>query len=228
VLKHLGVTPDAVQRRLEMLVEAGPEMIPTAKLPQMPSAKKVIEYAIAEARGFNHNYAGTEHLLLGLLRDRDTVAGQVLMNLGLELEDVRDEVNRLLGGSAPPPGPAPQKLKQLRRKLDDILDAFYKLLGAKAPPSRSTSHDFQPPEDIAEGLKRFGNHPEVKTLVEKLEATTQRKEECVMRGEYERAAELRDEANTCRSRLEDLFERLKAEADERDRPNGHDNASEPE
>src|SRR5262249_8564263 len=60
-------------------------------------AKKVIEYSIEEARNLNHNYVGTEHLLLGLLREQEGVAAQVLMNLGLRLEDVREEVLNLLG-----------------------------------------------------------------------------------------------------------------------------------
>jgi len=69
------------------------------KLPQTPRAKKVIEYAIEEARNLNHNYVGTEHLLLGLLREHDGVAAQVLLNLGLKLEEVREEVLNLLGAS---------------------------------------------------------------------------------------------------------------------------------
>ncbi len=59
--------------------------------------KKVIEYAMEEARNLNHNYVGTEHILLGLLREQEGVAAQVLMNLGLKLEDVREEVLSLLG-----------------------------------------------------------------------------------------------------------------------------------
>src|ERR1700735_4897552 len=59
--------------------------------------EKVIEYAIEEARNLNHNYVGTEHLLLGLLREQEGVAAQVLMNLNLKLEEVREEVLNLLG-----------------------------------------------------------------------------------------------------------------------------------
>ena len=72
------------------------------KLPQTPRAKKVIEYAIEEARNLNHNYVGTEHLLLGLLREHEGVAAQVLMNLGLKLEEVREEVLNLLGAGVDP------------------------------------------------------------------------------------------------------------------------------
>src|SRR5881392_3605669 len=75
-------------------------MVTMGKLPQTPRAKKVIEYAIEEARNLNHNYVGTEHLLLGLLREHDGVAAQVLRNLGLKLEEVREEVLNLLGASS--------------------------------------------------------------------------------------------------------------------------------
>ena len=71
------------------------------KLPQTPRAKKVIEYAIEEARNLNHNYVGTEHLLLGLLREEENVGAQILMNLGLELKDVRWGIMCLLGQAVP-------------------------------------------------------------------------------------------------------------------------------
>src|SRR5215470_1309950 len=97
VLKNLDVDLRKVRLEVEKLVKAGPEMVTMGKLPQTPRAKKVIEYAIEEARNLNHNYVGTEHLLLGLLREHDGVAAQVLMNLGLKLEQVREEVLNLLG-----------------------------------------------------------------------------------------------------------------------------------
>ena len=97
VLKNLDVDLRKVRLEVEKLVKRGPDMVTMGKLPQTPRAKKVIEYAIEEARSLNHNYVGTEHLLLGLLREQDGVAAQVLMNLGLRLEDVREEVLNLLG-----------------------------------------------------------------------------------------------------------------------------------
>lgn len=97
VLRNLDVDLRRVRLEVEKLVKAGPEMVTMGKLPQTPRAKKVIEYAIEEARNLNHNYVGTEHLLLGLLREHDGVAAQVLINLGLKLEDVREEVLNLLG-----------------------------------------------------------------------------------------------------------------------------------
>jgi ATP-dependent Clp protease ATP-binding subunit ClpC len=97
VLKNLDVDLRKVRLEVEKLVKSGPDMVTMGKLPQTPRAKKVIEYAIEEARNLNHNYVGTEHLLLGLLREQDGVAAQVLMNLGLKLDEVRDEVLNLLG-----------------------------------------------------------------------------------------------------------------------------------
>src|SRR5579883_456956 len=97
VLKNLDVDLRKIRNEVEKIVQAGPDMVTMGKLPQTPRAKKVIEYSIEEARNLNHNYVGTEHLLLGLLREQEGVAAQVLMNLGLKLEDVREEVLNLLG-----------------------------------------------------------------------------------------------------------------------------------
>ena len=102
VLKNLDIDLRKVRLEVEKLVKSGPEMVTMGKLPQTPRAKKVIEYASEEARNLNHNYVGTEHLLLGLLREHDGVAAQVLMNLGLKLEEVRDEVLNLLGAGVDP------------------------------------------------------------------------------------------------------------------------------
>src|SRR5512137_293891 len=97
VLKNLEVDIKKLRLEVEKLVKSGPDMVSMGKLPQTPRAKKVIEYAIEEARALNHNYVGTEHILLGLLRETEGIAAQVLMNLGLKLEDVRQEVLNLLG-----------------------------------------------------------------------------------------------------------------------------------
>ena len=97
VLKNLGVDLRKIRLEVEKLVQSGPEMITMGKLPQTPRAKKVIEFSMEEARNLNHNFVGTEHILLGLLREHEGVAAQVLMNLDLKLEDVREEVLNLLG-----------------------------------------------------------------------------------------------------------------------------------
>ncbi len=102
VLKNLDIDLRKIRLEVEKIVQAGPDMVTMGRLPQTPRAKKVIEYSIEEARNLNHNYVGTEHLLLGLLREQEGVAAQVLMNLGLKLEDVREEVLNLLGHNMDP------------------------------------------------------------------------------------------------------------------------------
>src|SRR5690349_13949588 len=99
VLKNLDIDLRKIRLEVEKIVQHGPggEQVVMGRLPHTPRAKKVIEYSIEEARNLNHNYVGTEHLLLGLLREQEGVAAQVLMNLGLKLEDVREEVLNLLG-----------------------------------------------------------------------------------------------------------------------------------
>jgi ATP-dependent Clp protease ATP-binding subunit ClpC len=110
VLKNLDVDIKKLRLEVEKLVKSGPDMVTMGKLPQTPRAKKVIEYAIEEARALNHNYVGTEHILLGLLRESEGIAAQVLMNLGLKLEDVRQEVLNLLGAGVDE-GPAALDMK---------------------------------------------------------------------------------------------------------------------
>jgi ATP-dependent Clp protease ATP-binding subunit ClpC len=101
VLKNLDIDLRKIRREVEKIVQAGPDMVTMGKLPQTPRTRKALEYAVEEARNLNHNYVGTEHLLLGLLREEEGLAAQVLMNLGLKLEDVRAEVLRLLGHTPP-------------------------------------------------------------------------------------------------------------------------------
>ena len=126
VLKNLEVDLRKVRLEVEKLVKSGPNMVTMGKLPQTPRAKKVIEYAIEEARNLNHNYVGTEHLLLGLLREQDGVAAQVLMNLGLKLEEVREEVLNLLGAAGEPEGgpPMPGTETKKGKSKTPALDSF--------------------------------------------------------------------------------------------------------
>lgn len=99
VLKNLDIDLRAIRREVELIVQHGPggEQVVMGRLPHTPRTKKVIEYAVLEAQRLRHNYVGTEHLLLGLIREDEGVAAQILMYLGLKLEDVREEVLNLLG-----------------------------------------------------------------------------------------------------------------------------------
>ena len=97
VLKILEIDLQKVRLEIEKLVQSGPEMTVTGKLPHTPRSKKVVEYAIDESHKLNHSYVGTEHVLLGLLREQEGVAYQVLTNLGVKAAKVREEVLALLG-----------------------------------------------------------------------------------------------------------------------------------
>ncbi|MGC8541846.1 MAG: ATP-dependent Clp protease ATP-binding subunit [Phycisphaerae bacterium] len=124
VLKNLDIDLRKVRLEVEKLVKSGPDMVTMGKLPQTPRAKKVIEYAIEEARNLGHNYVGTEHLLLGLLRERDGVAAQVLMNLSLKLEEVREEVLNLLGAGVESEGSSESKEGGKTKSRTPALDSF--------------------------------------------------------------------------------------------------------
>jgi ATP-dependent Clp protease ATP-binding subunit ClpA len=98
VLKNVGVDLQAIHREVERLIQSGRSRAQAERLPQTPQAKAVMQSAIQEAHNLNHQYVGSEHILLGLLREPDTVAAQVLTNMGLTLEGVRGEILNLLRG----------------------------------------------------------------------------------------------------------------------------------
>ncbi len=110
VLERLGIDGTRVIQEVEKIVQAGPDMIMTGKMPQTPRAKKVIEHSIEEARSLGHDYVGTEHLLLGLMRETEGVAAQVLMGLGATLDRVRQEVKNQ-GGRPPQDEARPPRIK---------------------------------------------------------------------------------------------------------------------
>ena len=96
VLTELGIDLGTIQLEVERLISGGPNVIELKGLPQTPRAKKVILYAIQEARELGHNYVGTEHVLLGLLREDEGVGGVVLSISGLSVERARSQVIALL------------------------------------------------------------------------------------------------------------------------------------
>jgi ATP-dependent Clp protease ATP-binding subunit ClpC len=136
VLKNLDVDIKKLRLEIEKLVKSGPDMVTMGKLPQTPRAKKVIEFAIEEARSLNHNYVGTEHILLGLLRETEGIAAQVLMNLGLKLEDVRQEVLNLLGAGVEDTG-----YQSMGMKMNPAVSQAAKAAKSKTPALDSFGRD---------------------------------------------------------------------------------------
>jgi len=121
----LGITPDKIQSEVEKLIGTGAAY--TQAPPYTPRAKKVIELSMDEARKMGHSYVGTEHILLGLIREGEGVAARVLSNLGVNLNKARQQVLQLLGSSdTSPHGGNPQAnvstptLDSLARDLTQI------------------------------------------------------------------------------------------------------------
>ncbi len=94
ILKNLNVAPAVIRLEVEKIVQSRPDVVTMGKLPQTPRAKKVIEYAMEETRSVSRNYVGTEHLLLGLLREKEGVAALALSHLGVTLQEVREQARR--------------------------------------------------------------------------------------------------------------------------------------
>jgi len=97
-LKRLNIDVDKVKKEIETLLE-GSSKSPSVmiKLPETPRAKKIIGYAIEEARSLNHNYVGTEHLLLGIIKEDVSIPGFVLKQAGVSLADAVKVVKEILG-----------------------------------------------------------------------------------------------------------------------------------
>jgi hypothetical protein len=104
-LESLGIGLDAVRQQVEEIIGRG-QQAPSGHIPFTPRAKKVLELSLRESQQLGHNYIGTEHILLGLVREGDGVAAQVLVRLGADLNRVRQQVSQLLAGrAAGEPGP---------------------------------------------------------------------------------------------------------------------------
>jgi len=96
-LESLGISLDAVREQVQDIIGQGQQQ-PTGHIPFTPRAKKVLELSLREALQLGHNYIGTEHILLGLIREGEGVAAQVLVKLGADLNRVRNQVIQLLSG----------------------------------------------------------------------------------------------------------------------------------
>jgi ATP-dependent Clp protease ATP-binding subunit ClpC len=133
VLTNLSVDLEQVHERVEDSVRTGKATIALGELPYTSRAKKVLEFAMAEARELNHSYVGTEHLLLGLLREEKGIAAQVLNSMGVSLEEARAETLKVLGSDMGPgetpgiPGggsPTPASGKTDKKSKTPALDHF--------------------------------------------------------------------------------------------------------
>jgi ATP-dependent Clp protease ATP-binding subunit ClpA len=206
VLKNLNIDLQRIRRELEKIVQHGPggEQGVKGRLPHTPRARKVIDYAVEEARGLNHNYVGTEHLLLGLLREQEGVAAQVLMNLGLSLENAREEILNLLGHSTSTGTPS-------RHKILPGIDTDVVQIPKRLIPAESELYgvsDFTP-EEAAAAPQPAATQPRPEPLTaehladiqEQIRQVTEQKEAAVMHQDFALAAKCRDREVALRSLL---------------------------
>src|ERR1700743_1673577 len=120
-LESLGISLDAVRQQVEEIIGQG-QQAPSGHIPFTPRAKKVLELSLREALQLGHNYIGTEHILLGLIREGEGVAAQVLVKLGADLNKVRQQVIQLLNGyqSREPAGTASESAPSTSLVLDQF------------------------------------------------------------------------------------------------------------
>src|ERR1700753_2310671 len=114
VLQGMGIDLETVRMEVEKQTGTGPDQKMIGNIPYTPRVKKVLDLARREAKNLNHTYIGTEHLLLGLLREGDGVAAKVLRALDVDIEQCRQEILKELDpnfagqpGEEPPPGENP-------------------------------------------------------------------------------------------------------------------------
>src|SRR5262245_30248521 len=126
VLNNLGLDLDRIRQEVENMVSASGGTMTIGEIPFTPRAKRVLELAVEEARLVGHNDVGTEHLLLGLIREGEGVAAKVLLELGVDRKRVREETLKLLGGQPAPSGqereerPETPALNQFGRDLTQL------------------------------------------------------------------------------------------------------------
>ena len=121
VLNNLGLDLDQIRQAVENMVSGSGGTLTVGEIPFTPRAKRVLELAVEEARLLGHNYVGTEHLLLGLIREGEGVAARVLIDLGADKKKVREETMNLLGGN---PSAGPSAITKPQKSETPALDQF--------------------------------------------------------------------------------------------------------
>ena len=130
-LATLGIRSDDTRADVEAIVGRG-DVVPTGQIPFTPRAKKTLERALREALSLKHHYIGTEHILLGLARDDEGVAAQVLRGRAVDGDRVRGEVLRILGRGAPAEAPPAETFVPESPPLaTEVVDALERLRAEK-------------------------------------------------------------------------------------------------
>jgi ATP-dependent Clp protease ATP-binding subunit ClpC len=179
-LESLGVSLEAVRQQVEEIIGRG-EQAPSGHIPFTPRAKKVLELSLREALQLGHDYIGTEHILLGLLREGEGVAAQVLVKLGADLSRVRQQVIQLLRGyQGNEPAMAGMRPAGRAGGVDREL-LSHLLIRVTAMESRLSAVE-----------QRAGTGPDVRELDQQIDQARRDRETAISDQDYENAAVLRD------------------------------------
>jgi len=173
-LESLGISLAAVRQQVEEIIGRG-QQAQSGHIPFTPRAKKVLELSLRESLQLGHNYIGTEHILLGLLREGDGVAAQVLVRLGADLNRVRQEVIELLHGHQ-------------EREPVSARSAAGELRLLPAVNARLTAVE----QRLTAIEQRVGNGPDTSDLDEQIAQVRRARESAAHAQDYEQAASLRD------------------------------------
>ncbi|HEY6314294.1 MAG TPA: Clp protease N-terminal domain-containing protein [Streptosporangiaceae bacterium] len=172
-LTSLGISLEAVRQQVEEIIGRG-QQAPVGHIPFTPRAKKVLELSLRESQQLGQDHIGTEHILLGLIREGDGVAAQVLVKLGADLNRVRQQVIQLLHGhQAEEPVPAASAVRELR--LPEVQARL------EAVEQRLTAIE-----------QRVGTGPETSDLDEQIAQVRREKESAIDAQDFEQATSLRN------------------------------------
>jgi hypothetical protein len=170
-LQALGISLEAVRQQVEEIIGQG-QQAPSGHIPFTPRAKKVLELSLREALQLGHNYIGTEHILLGLIREGDGVAAQVLVRLGADLNRVRQQVIELVSGQRPQSG---------RRPPREVVPVMWMQVRLDVVEGR-----------LAAVEQRVGTGPDTSDLDEQVDRIRGERHAAATAQEYEQAASLRE------------------------------------
>jgi ATP-dependent Clp protease ATP-binding subunit ClpA len=185
-LESLGISLLAVRSQVEEIIGRG-ESVQSGHIPFTPRAKKVLELSLREAMALGHDYIGTEHILLGLIREGEGVAAQVLQKLGADLNRVRQQVIQLAPDSV-----SIDVVSMRHRSLDPVTEPAYGMLQLAAQSARDLGHDAIEPADLLLGLVVGANDQVVELLTSwgvDIEAVRRRIEELAAEEELEEDSE---------------------------------------
>ncbi len=181
-LESLGISLEAVRQQVEEIIGEG-RQAPSKRIPYTPGAKKALELSLREALQLGHHYIGTEHILLGLIREGEGPAAQVLVNLGGDLNRVRQQVIRLLHGYQDENDPGRVRAALRTGKTGR---------GKRKLLSQLLGHLDSIESRLSAIERRVGTGPDVRDLDQEIAQVIHDKESAIDIQDFESAAVLRD------------------------------------